>query len=252
MSAPERGLLGAVPARSAACEAVITRIAASLEPQVEEIAEQLIDRVVLEMEFDSDDLELREDLIAAACGSVRLITVMARSWTDPHIVPPPQDAISWARSLVARRLPAEAIIRVYRIGQAGYHEAWINELAACGAEEPVVIEAIRAVSAFVFTWVDAIFQPLLDAYHQELAKRVSGAQAMRAETIALALSGEPFDQAAASARLRYELGRRHLALIAWTEPDAGDEAHDAIEIHTAAAAAVLAPAQPAAPLIHRD
>lgn len=243
--------LGAVPPRTAACEALINRVATVIEPRVELIAEALIDRVTEEMGFDPSDAELREDLVNAARGSVGLLTSMAHRWADPRIVPPPRDALLWARSLVARRLPSHALLRVYRIGQSGYEEVWISELGASGAEPGVIVEAIAAISAFVFTWVDAISAPLLEAYDDELSRRLRGADAVRGESIATALSGGPFDVAAVSARLRYDLDRAHLGLVAWVEHDAPDAAREALEDAAEAVAAVLGDGRLRA-LVHRD
>lgn len=239
MDRPTGRMLGAVPPRSAACETLIAEVAARLDPLADGIAEQMIDRVTVEMGLPADDEELREDLVAAARGSVLLITVMARSWTDPHVVPPPKDALLWARSLVARNFAIDTLLRVYRIGQSGYHEVWHRELAATGAPAEVVIEAIGAVSAFTFAWVDAISTPLVDAYEDERARRLRGAEAMRSETVALVLSGEPFDVRAVSARLRYDLEREHIALVAWLDADAPEPARDGIEATVTAVARSL-------------
>lgn len=249
MSQPSH--LGEVPRRSAACEALITAVAVRLEPRVEEIAERLIDRVVDEMDLPPQDEDLREDLLAAARGSVALITVMARSWSDPHIVPAPSDALTWARGLVARGLPIDALLRVYRIGQSGYHALWHEELVASGEDPEVVLESLNATSAFIFTWIDAISVPLVEAYEDERLRRLRGSDAVRAETVAAILAGETMDVAAAGARLGYDLAREHVGLIAWVAPDAPDAARDGLEALVGAVARVVAPAG-GRPLVLRD
>ncbi|PTL59475.1 PucR family transcriptional regulator [Paraconexibacter algicola] len=218
-----------MPPRSRACEELVTAVATRLEPRVEEIAERLIDRVVAEMDLPREDEDLREDLLAAARGSVALLTVMARSWTDPHIVPAPQDALTWARGLVARGLPIDALLRVYRIGQSGYHALWHEELVASGAPAAVVLEALNATTAFIFTWIDAISAPLVEAYEDERLRRLGGSDAVRAETVAALLAGEALDVATAGARLGYDLERPHVALVAWAPTQAPDAARDGLE-----------------------
>jgi hypothetical protein len=220
------GLLGVVPPRSPECAALITEIAERVDLRVGEIAERLIDRVVIEMpELQGDD-ELREQLVAAAAGSVSLITAMTRSWTDPHVVPPPHEALIWARGLVARGLSIDILLRVYRNGQSGYHDVWHQELVASGRDPAVVLEALHACSAFFFTWVEAISTPLVEAYEEERDRRMRGAEAVRLETTQAILAGEQLDPTRASARLGYELGRTHVAFVAWVDEDAegGDAA----------------------------
>ncbi len=231
--------LGAVPPRSGACEALITEVATRIEPHVDAIAARLIDRVTAEMGLPSDDEDLREDLLAAARGSVALVTANARTWTDPHIVPAPHDALVWARSLVARGLAIDSLLRVYRIGQSGYHDVWHAEIVAADPDPAVALEALRAISAFIFTWIDAIAAPLVEAYDDELDRRAKGADAVRAETVTELLSGGPIDAGAASARLGYELERAHVGLIAWVEPSAARSSHDALEAVAREVAALL-------------
>lgn len=242
--------LGAVPERSAECEELITRVAVRIEPHVAEIATALIDRVIPEMGFSEDDEDLRDDLLAAARGSVALITANARSWTDPRIVPAPHDALVWARSLVARGLTIDALLRVYRIGQSGYHEVWHRELSAGDTDPRLALEAVNAISAFIFTWIDAIAAPLVDAYEDERGRRARGIEAVRTETLAEVLAGGPLDVGASSARLAYELERRHVAAIAWIEADMPETAREALDAVAEAAAAALA-AGPSRPLLLR-
>jgi GGDEF-like domain/PucR C-terminal helix-turn-helix domain len=213
--------------RPAAARELIGRVAAHVEPAVGDVAARLVERVLAEMEFVADDPRLRGELEAGTLESVRLITAMVRSWTDPHVVSPPAEVITWAQGLAARGVPVSELLRVYRIGQAGYQEVWIRELASAGAGETVVIEAIVAVTGFIATAVDAISSPLVEAYETERERRRRGMEAVRAEVAELVLSGKPFDVARASARLGYELEREHIAAVAWTDGDAGPGQLDA-------------------------
>ena len=234
--------LGAVPDRSPECAALLTRTAERIEARVEEIALRLIDRVVAEMHLDPSDVELREDLLAAARGSVALITVNARSWTDPRIVPPPHDALTWSRSLVGRGLAIDALLRVYRIGQSGYMSVWFDELTAGDEDHAVVVEAMNAVTAFVFTWIDTISTPLVEAYEDERTRRLSGSAAVRTETVERILAGEAIDIPTASARLGYPLDRPHIALVAWAPRDEVDTVAGSLDARLAEVARDVAPA----------
>ncbi|UTI65354.1 helix-turn-helix domain-containing protein [Paraconexibacter antarcticus] len=233
-------MLGTVPRRSPACEALITRIAGRIENRVDPIADRMIERVMAEMDLGTEDEDLHEDLLAAARGSVALITAMARTWTDPRVVPVPHDALVWARGLVARGLAIDALLRVYRIGQSGYHEVWHRELLASGEDPALLLEAMAAMAAFTFTWVDAISLPLVRAHEDERVRRLRSADAIRSETVQALLAGAPIDVVTAEARLGYRLARAHVALIAWLEPDAPAEALDALDEHVGAATSALA------------
>ncbi|HYF24271.1 MAG TPA: helix-turn-helix domain-containing protein [Baekduia sp.] len=228
--------LGAVPDRSPACEALVRRTAERIEPGVGQIAEQLIARVLEEINvLDPGDEDLVEALHAASRGSVALLTAMTRTWTDPHVVPPPHEAVVLARGLVARGISIEVLIRTYRIGQAGYHDVWHRELGASGEDPALVLEALHACSAFFFTWVDAVLAPLIDAYEAERTRRLLGAQAVRADTVRAILAGEALDPAVAGARLGYTLQRPHVAVVAWASGARGEPRQDALADAVAAA-----------------
>lgn len=209
-----------IPARSAECAALIERVAQRLEPRTDEIARQLVARMLAEIPEVNG---LDEDLLAMSVPTVGLVTAMAKSWTGLDSVPPPLVAMEWARGLVSRRLPVAVIDRVYRCGQAGYHDIWYEELSASGADPAVAFEAMRACSAFLFAWVEAISRPLTEAYEAEVEMRRRGVEEVRAEIVHRILSGADVDLTTAGARLDYNLRLRHLAFIAWRDEDEAPE-----------------------------
>ncbi len=248
---PASRLLGDIPERSPACEALITRVAARIEAHTDAIAERLVDRIAHEMDLVREDEDVRDDLLAVARACASLLTSMTRTWSDPRAVPPPEDALAWSRSFVSRRLPMGALLRVFRIGQSGYREVWHRELAASGADPVLILEALKATSAFTFTWVDAILEPVAATYEEERERSMRGAHAVRAETVEAILSREPLDATQAGARLGYELHRPHLAYIAWVQTDAGEAARDSIEQLAPAVAALLGGPDACRPLLLR-
>lgn len=248
---PERRLLGDIPERSPACEALITRVATRIEAHTDAIAERLVDRIAHEMDLIRKDEDIRDDLLDVARGCASLLTSMTRTWSDPRSVPPPEDALVWSRSLVSRRLHMNSLLRVFRIGQSGYREVWYRELAASGEAPELILEALAATSAFTFLWVDALLEPVAAAYDEERERGMRGAQAVRAETIETILKRQPLDAGRAGARLGYELERSHLAYIAWVETDAHEAARDAMEQLATDAAVLFGGHGPCRPLLLR-
>ena len=245
-------LLGQTPARSAGCEQLVTEIATRLEGRTDAIAAQLVDRIAAELAIVREDEDLRDDLRAVARACTSLLTAMTRTWSDPHAVPAPRDALEWARTIVARRIPLDFLLRVFRIGHSGYGEIWHRELAGSDAPPALVLEALLATSTFAFTWVDAVLETVTTVYEEERERRTRGMEALRTETVAAILAGEPVDAASAVARLAYDLDRRHLALVAWVEADATEEARDGVERVAAEAARFLGAADGRTALVLRD
>lgn len=248
---PRSRLLGDIPERSPACEALITRVATRIEAHTDAVAERLVDRIAYEMDIIRDDEDVRDDLLAVARACASLLTSMTRTWSDPRAVPPPEDALVWSRSLVSRRLRMDSLLRVFRIGQSGYRDVWHRELAATGEDSALVLEALKATSAFTFMWVDAILEPVAAAYEDERERSMRGAHAVRSETVEAILTGEPFDVTSAGARLAYELDRPHLAYVAWVETEAGEAARDSMEQLAGDVAALLGGPEARRPLLLR-
>jgi len=226
---PPEPRVGATSPRSPACEDLVTRTATQIDADNERIALHLVARIADEVDLVRDDEDVREDLLSVARACAALLTAMTRSWADPHVVPPPKDAVQWARGLVARGLPMDAVLRVFRLGQATYREVWHEALAASDEPPEVIFEALRVTSTFTFAWVDAILQPLATIYEEERERTLRGAHAVHAETVSAILSGDRIDAQVASARLGYELGRNHLAIIAWVDARADEGSVEYLE-----------------------
>ncbi|MCK9247378.1 MAG: helix-turn-helix domain-containing protein [Solirubrobacteraceae bacterium] len=208
-----------LPECSPESERLIGVVAGRLEQRSQDVAVRLIHEVELRMPHLAGDDEFHETLVAVARGSVELISTMMRTWTDPSVVPPPHEALEWARGLVGRGVSMNDLLRVYRLGQATYQDLFYGEIVDQGADPVRTMEAMRACSAFSFAWIDAISTPLIEAYEDERDRRQQGAEAVRVETIEAILAGGTVDPQVAGARLGYDLGRRHVGFVVWTEGD---------------------------------
>jgi DNA-binding PucR family transcriptional regulator len=69
---------------------------------------------------------------------------------------------------------------------------------------------------WLFQWVETLEHRLTEYYMVERERRLRGTSAMRSEQVRTILDGSPVDIRNASATLRYELDRRHVAYVVWT------------------------------------
>lgn len=243
------GLL--LPARSSACGDLITTVAARLELRADEIGEEIADLLKVRVTELAAHPELKQDLLDVCHASVRLLTAMARTWADPAIVSPPQDTLSWARSLVDHGVRAETLLRVFHLGQARYQAIWHAELRRTHAPSDLLVETYEVISAFVFTWVDAICGPLIDTYTEEMDRRLRDVSAVREAELDRILADEPIDQQAAGARLGYDLGGEHVAVVLWLRSDAAPRTQRELESLLSPIVPLLVPAPRGRPLISR-
>lgn len=94
--------------------------------------------------------------------------------------------------------------------------------AAIGQKQQA--EALRLVSNWMFGYVDAALNRAEQAYEAERESWLRNTAAARTDAIADILSRRERDPQRASKRLRYDVNRYHVGVVAWVDaiPDSGD------------------------------
>ena len=132
------------------------------------------------------------------------------------------DVLDLARDIVRRGLD-DTTLNTYRIGQNVAWRAWMAR-AFTLSQDPVELSELLDVTArSIFAFVDETvlgIQQLIDSEREQL---VHGTHAERLETVNLILEGAPITSSRASARLRYELARRHTAAVVWSDAEVPDQ-----------------------------
>jgi DNA-binding PucR family transcriptional regulator len=114
-------------------------------------------------------------------------------------------------------MPIAAMLRAYRLGH-GFAARRIEQAAVEIEMEPEIRwRALTEAARYFFAYVDVISTQLVTEYEQERARWIRGAAAARAELVTAIIDGQPVDASAASATLRYDVTRHHLAFIVWSE-----------------------------------
>ncbi|HEY4896637.1 MAG TPA: helix-turn-helix domain-containing protein [Solirubrobacteraceae bacterium] len=132
------------------------------------------------------------------------------------------DVLDLARDIVRRGLD-DTTLNIYRIGQNVAWRAWMA-LAFTLTDDPVELAELLDVTArSIFAFIDESVAGIQELIDREREQLVRGTRAERLETVNLILEGAPITSARASARLRYELERRHTALVLWSDSEAPDE-----------------------------
>lgn len=211
MATEQRELSGALQRHLAA---VIRR----LPP--DELGERMADRLLAAVpEFSrATDADFRTGLVLSCSSNLGVIWQRLLDGTpvDEPVRPPP-GATAWSRELVHRGLPLAVLLRAYRLGHAFAEE----QIERCAAELEVPVDVrwrmLAHVSRQTFAYIDATCTQLVVDFEQEHARWIRGAAAARAELVGAIIDRRAVDPRAATDRLRYDVSRRHLALIVWTD-----------------------------------
>ncbi|MBN9622491.1 MAG: hypothetical protein J0H06_05975, partial [Actinobacteria bacterium] len=188
-----------------------------------ELAAQITGRVFAEFEEAYADPEARGRFRASVESTLRLLVYMIRDHVSPEearLTPAPLERI---RLDAQRGLPLEHILRGLQMG----HGLLLGRLAAAAhdsfAEADDLSAAFRRASRWTFEYAEVLSSLLVRAYTAERVRWLESGVARRLETVRALLSGAPGDASAASARLGYDLSRRHVAAIVWAcGPDVGE------------------------------
>ncbi|CAM3863943.1 helix-turn-helix domain-containing protein [Mycobacterium frederiksbergense] len=172
----------------------------------ERLPELLVNEEALEVSRASTEASIRdfaEALLTGAdpSGATRL----------------PAPTLAYARDGARHGIPLTTLMRSYRLAHAAAsgHFTAILETHAGNADELHLASELG--SAWMFAYVDAALCLVEEAYTAERDRWLRSAAASQAETIGTILAGKPIDIDVATRRLRHELRRVHVAVIAWLD-----------------------------------
>ncbi len=134
---------------------------------------------------------------------------------------------------IVRRGVDDTALNTYRIGQNVAWRAWMAQAFTLTDDADELRELLDVTSRSIFAFVDDTIAGIQELIDREREQLMRGMHAERLETVNLILEGAPVTSERASARLRYELDRRHTGAVIWSEtevPDPGEleQAADAL------------------------
>ncbi|AEV71622.1 hypothetical protein MycrhN_0994 [Mycolicibacterium rhodesiae NBB3] len=125
--------------------------------------------------------------------------------------------LAYAQDGAQHGLALTTLMRSYRLGHAATAQHMTAILSAHARDTDELNLAAELCSAWMFAYVDAALCLVEEVYTAERDRWQRSAAANQAETITTILAGKPIDAEVASRRLRYEVGRVHVAAIAWLD-----------------------------------
>jgi hypothetical protein len=125
---------------------------------------------------------------------------------------------------VWRQVPLADNMRFYRLAQEQVWQWFFARITATCHDPVDLATALELTTRFLFAFVDGATVRVDEAYEVERETWLRGAAAARAYAIEDILADRERDGQAASKRLRYDVGRHHLGVIAWLDhvPKTGD------------------------------
>ena len=209
------------PAREPAALKAWSEILRPLADELAGAARELSIDAVADMRSKLPELFADADSVEGTRASteaiIRAVATMLARGTDPAGAALPPETIAEAQSRMRRGVAVAPLLRNYRLGHELIWRWLFAQISARATDAAQLAAAAELGSAWLFAYADTAATVGEQFYSTERERWLRSAAASRAETIEAILSGEERDQSRASGRLRYELGRNHLGVIAWAE-----------------------------------
>ena len=192
-------------------------IAAWAQDATPQLVELMLERMRVEAPayFASEDPGFmdtaRESIVA---NLVAVADGLSSGRDQPAQLPP--GAVEEALMAAQQRMPWTLIDRTYRIGHAVLWEQLLSEVETWRLPSSERVDLLRVTSHFLFQYVDHVTGRLAEVHQAERDRQIRGRERRRIAWVREVLAGV----GGAAAGGDYDLGRQHLAAIAWgAEPD---------------------------------
>jgi hypothetical protein len=209
------------PALGAHVEEEITQALAGVAKRIDAdavgkaIAAHVV-RSVSDLAERKDSVIEEESAVAAASNVVAILDgLLNQRPADESEVP--EATLKWAATLVHRGVPAAAIPRCYVAGQSMLDDYLRQVLADADLPFAAKWELAGTMSRWLFAYSEKVCGDVLEHYQNERDRWIRGGESTRTDLVLAMVEGRPFDAASATAKLRYDLNRPHVALMVWAD-----------------------------------
>jgi DNA-binding PucR family transcriptional regulator len=192
-------------------------IAAWVQDATPQLVELMLERMRVEVPayFASEDpgfMDMARESIVANLEAVA--DGLGSGRDQPAQLPP--GAVEEALMAAQQRTPWTLIDRTYRIGHAVLWEQLLSEVETWRLPSSERVDLLRVISHFLFQYVDHVTAGLAEVHEAERDRQIRGRERRRIAWVREVLAGV----AGAASGGDYDLGRQHLAAIAWgAEPE---------------------------------
>ncbi|GAA2363486.1 helix-turn-helix domain-containing protein [Saccharopolyspora halophila] len=213
----------------------VATVAANLNSRL--TTETLAIKRVLESRIDElrGDARLLELLGASIEGNVDTILHTLQHDIATERLEAPAAAMEYARRLAQHGVPANALVRAYRLGQRALLDSILKELEGTELDASLRLSVAHRIFSVVSDYIDWISQQVVDAYEHERERWLANRSSVRTVRVRELLNEQDTQTGAGEADLGYSMAQHHLALILWF-PDTGSERINDLEQATHAIA----------------
>lgn len=207
---------------------VVAKFAATVVSQMELKLADVISavRTALAEEFaeiggNGELLELLHDAVEGNLDAY--IPAIRHSIPIEHIRPPTA-ALEHARRMAQRGVPANTLVRGYRLGHQALLDQLVDEIHQLDLDAQLGLDVFQHLSAVSFGYVDRIMEDVLASHQRERDRWLTNKNRLRELRVQEVLDDADADFDEMTRAVGYPFGLTHLALGVWRDrPATGDE-----------------------------
>ena len=203
---------------------VLVPIAAELRDGAGALSAQAVERVRAELPHLVPDQQMAIEHRVSTEASLRQLAQIIEAGSDPHLVELPPSTTAIARATAQTQVSLADLMRIYRLTQDLVWQ-WMHARIVARVPGPGdLATAIALATAWLLGYVDGALVRAVQAYESEREAWLRGASAARAAAVDDIVNEREGDPHRASIRLRYDINRPHIGLLAWVDavPAEGD------------------------------
>lgn len=203
---------------STAAEATahVCRIAAEMSPHTPELTRVVYDYLATRITELGAEPTLLDLLSASIEGNIETVLHALGHGISSDNLEPPVAAYEYSRRLAQRGISVNALVRAYRLGQQRLLQSAYDFIVK---DEELPVDLVSAVFQQLVDefseYIDWISQKVAELYEQERESWLANRTTVRESQVRDIIDGRAVDTVRAERALGYNLGARHLAVIAW-------------------------------------
>ena len=199
------------------------QIIGALDGKLDHITQSIQKILLTEIAELSEDAQLMDLQAHTVAANVETVFASIRHRIPIEDVVPPTESLEHARRMAQRGVPANAMVRAYRLGHQEVLNFVLDEIAASDMDPRWGLDVFKYFQTVSFGYIDWISQQVLNTYQQEYDRWVENRNSMRAQGVGAILGADGGDVDVLTEEIRYPLRRIHVALALWYPDDHGGD-----------------------------
>lgn len=203
---------------------VLVPIAAEMRADAAELAKGAVARMREELPQLLPDEQMVTEHLVSTEASLRQLAQVIAAGADPRDVDLPPSTSAIARAVVQQQTSLADLMRNYRLSQELVWQWMHGRIVAAEPNPADLAKAIELATSWIFGYVDGALVRAEQVYESEREAWLRGAAAARAAAVDDIVAERERDPQRASSRLRYDINRQHIGVLAWVDevPAEGD------------------------------